>query len=294
MWQADLDAVLGVLAGADVRLLVPAGALLAVHYACKGLRWRSLLGPEVPRLLAIRLTLVGFLLNNVVPARAGELGRPYLLAKNHPSASFSYALATLFGDKLMDLLFTLVCLLVAAAALPLPEFARAGAVALGGVGIVALGGAALAGRWLERGGQLPGVLAERATPILPALHQFAAGLATVSSPHRALPAVGWTAMVFLLAGGELTLCMWAVGVEGTLFHAIFVLGMLGIGFAIPSPPTHAGTYHFFAAQALQLSGVATPEQALAFAVLAHAFQVGTVSVFGLLSTIGLDWRGRAP
>jgi len=299
LWQVELSEVWAVLAGGRLDLLVPASALLALHYVLKGLRWRALLGPEVPRLLAVKLTMVGFLLNNLFPARAGELGRPYLLSKNHPDASFAFALATLIGDKLLDLLFTLLCLGLAASVLSMPDFVRAGAAALATIGLVAMGTAVGAGRWLERGGRLPARWEERFVRPLVVARDFAAGLGTVSRPRRFLAASAWTAGTFVLASFALVLCMQAVGVEGDVGHALFVLGLLGIGFAIPSPPTHAGTYHFFAAQALQLSGVAEPETAVAFALLAHALQVVTVSVLGLASTVGLDWRGplgrlRAP
>ena len=290
--QADAGEVWATLRGGDLALLAPAAALMAAHYALKGLRWRALLGPEsgLGPLLAVRLTMVGFLMNNLFPARAGELGRPWLLAANRPQVSFSYALATLVGDKIFDLLFTILCLLAASLLLPMPPFAKAGALALSAAGLLAMGGASAAALWIRRGGALPGPIERLAGPFMGALQQFAAGLATASSPRRFAAACAWTAAAFALTGGALVLCMRAVGVPGGLPHAVFVLGTLGIGFAIPSPPTHAGTYHFFAAQALQLSGAAGPEQALSFAVLAHGLQVAVVSGMGLLSTIGLDWR----
>lgn len=298
-----------VLRSSRMELLVPVLLLLVAHYALKGLRWRALLAEEieVPRLLAVRLVFVGFLMNNFLPARAGELGRPYLLTANVPGARFSFALATMLGVKLFDLLAVVLCLLVSALVLELPTFAHTGIILLSVASFIALGTGLVAARWVgadrdgadrrrEDRGQLYALLERVLGGRTPqayetALH-FAAGLATMSRPRAFLTASAYTAGSFVLLAVALLLCMDMVHVSGSLEHTVFVMGMIGIGFTIPAPPTGAGNYHWFASQALLLTGVASPEAAFGFALVAHLTQVVANSAGGLVSLIGLDWKKR--
>ncbi len=291
-----------VLRASRTELLVPVLVLLVAHYALKGLRWRALLAEEieVPRLLAVRLVFVGFLMNNFLPARAGELGRPYLLTANVPGARFSFALATMLGVKLFDLLAVVLCLLASALVLELPPFAHTGILVLSIASLVALATGVVAARWVEADrrregrGQLELLLerfaGQRAEKLYEISLHFAAGLATMSRPRAFLAAMAYTAGSFALLAVALLLCMEIVHVPGGLEHTVFVMGMLGIGFMIPAPPTGAGNYHWFATQALLLTGLADPEAAFGFALIAHITQVVANSSGGVLSLIGLDWR----
>jgi len=302
----DWGGVVEVLRTSRMELLAPVLVLLVLHYALKGLRWRALLAEEleVPRLLAVRLVFVGFLMNNFLPARAGELGRPYLLAANHPGARFSFALATMLGVKLFDLLFVVLCLLASALVLELPPFAHAGILVLSVLSLGALVTGVVAARWIEADrrrdgrGALYGVmeraLGGRAPKVYDIALHFAAGLATMSRPRAFLAASGYTAASFALLAVALLLCMEMVHVPGGVEHTVFVMGMIGIGFTIPAPPTGAGNYHWFASQALLLTGVAEPEAAFGFALIAHITQVIANSAGGLLSLIGLRWNKPTP
>ncbi len=298
--QLDWQGVVDVLRSSRSDLVAPVLALLLVHYALKGLRWRALLATEtaVPALLAIRLTFVGFLMNNFLPARMGELGRPWLLTTNHPGVRFPFALATMLGVKLFDLMAVIICLLISSLLVPMPPFARGGILALSVACGLALATGLVAARWVR--GEQPGegrlfgllqrVLGDRAESIHTSLLHFAAGLATMTHPRAFLVASAYTLVSFALLAAALLLCMEIVGVSAGLSHCVFVMGMIGIGFTIPAPPTAAGNYHFFASQALLLAGVAGPDAAFAFALVAHITQVLANSAGGLISLVGLDWR----
>ncbi len=275
------------LAASRPALLVPIALLVAAHYVLKGLRWHALLSARVsvPPLLAMRLTMVGFLLNNVIPLRIGELGRPYLLSANRPGVPLPFAVATLLGDKLFDLGAVVLCLAAASLALPLPPYAGEGIAVLTLICAAIGAGAVLAARWR------PAWLARG--PLGGALSGFADGLATASSPRAAALALAYTLASFALLALSMLLTLQMLGLQPDPWACIFVLGMIGIGFMIPAAPTNAGNYHYFATQALVLSGLTTEEPAFAFAVVAHGTQVAVVTVLGLASLVGLDWSPGA-
>lgn len=283
----DWGAVGRALANSRPALLVPIAATLATHYALKGLRWSVLLSSRVrvSPLLAMRLTMVGFLMNNVVPFRIGELGRPYLLSANAAGVKLPFAVATVLGDKLFDLVAVILCLLVASLAVPMPPYAARGILLLTTlcVGVGAAG--AIAARRRQR--------REGAGSARSALASFADGLATVSSVRVAVVGMLLTAASFALLALSMFLTLRMLGLDGDWMTCVFVLGMIGIGFMIPSAPTNAGNYHYFASQALVMSGVAGADPAFAFALVAHFAQVAVITVAGLVSLIGVDWR-RSP
>jgi uncharacterized protein (TIRG00374 family) len=90
--------------------LIPAICMVAMSYYFRALRWRYLIGAikEVKTKDLFSPLMIGFM-GNMLPARAGEFIRPYLLSKKE-NISFSYSFATIIIERLFDM--TLVLLLL--------------------------------------------------------------------------------------------------------------------------------------------------------------------------------------
>lgn len=90
--------------------LFPAVFLVIVSYILRAIRWRYLLKPvkDITTSRIFSPLMVGFMAN-MLPARAGELIRAYLLGKKE-SISFSASFATIFIERLFDMLFVLLLL----------------------------------------------------------------------------------------------------------------------------------------------------------------------------------------
>ncbi len=86
-------------------LMPPALLFLALMYVLRILRWKLLLSPvqDVSWKRVTNALFVGLLANNVLPARAGELVRPYVLQRG-TEAGFSQALASVVVDRIFDLI----------------------------------------------------------------------------------------------------------------------------------------------------------------------------------------------
>src|SRR5581483_7650539 len=120
LWLAfrgiDLGEVGQSLARADYRLVLPALGATACGYGVRALRWQVFLAaetrPSFVRTLSV-LTM-GFAANNLLPARLGEFARAMLLQRL-AGARASFALATIFVERVADGL-TLVLVLVALSA----------------------------------------------------------------------------------------------------------------------------------------------------------------------------------
>jgi len=90
--------------------LIPAVFLVALTFLFRALRWRYLVSSikDVKTSRLISPMMVGFM-GNILPARAGELIRAYLLGKKE-NVSFSASFATIFVERLMDMLLFLILL----------------------------------------------------------------------------------------------------------------------------------------------------------------------------------------
>src|SRR4029453_7341367 len=84
------------------------------------IRWRIILGPvapDVPIGPLWRAIAVGMMVNNVYPARLGEIARAYALTRETSRVSLTSAVASLAVDRVFDAL-TLMLLLVSAMLAP--------------------------------------------------------------------------------------------------------------------------------------------------------------------------------
>ena len=107
--QADLSAV-----GRELAHAHPGGVLIALlasvgTFIFRTFRWQYLLLPtgHVPFAPALRATIIGFGANAMLPGRAGEVIRPYLLARKvnlDPTATF----ATIVLERALDIITLLV------------------------------------------------------------------------------------------------------------------------------------------------------------------------------------------
>ena len=116
------------LSEADPLLFAAATFCATAIFALRAWRWQTILEPIASRIPfgpLWRATAVGMMVNNVVPARAGEIARAYALTKEAP-VPFATALASLVVDRLFD---AIVLLLLAATALLDPALSSADTIA---------------------------------------------------------------------------------------------------------------------------------------------------------------------
>jgi uncharacterized protein (TIRG00374 family) len=290
---------------AETRRANPVPLLLAVAttmvtYAVRAFRWQYLLAPigATRFATAFRTTVIGFAATFLLPARAGEVVRPYLLARRE-GLNATAAFATIILERLLDLV--VVLLLFAAFVLTSasgpgsgevsgdPEmFAR---VKFGGLvaGAVAVAGAAvlfvLAGH-PERMGRLAlgvqRVLPERFARIVATfVETFAQGLAVMRQPGRLL--------VSLLLSVPLWLTI-AVGIWLTsrAFHITFpypasflVMTILVVGVAVPTPGA-VGGFHLAYQIAVQTFFGAPDDRAVGAAIVLHAVSFVPVTLLGIV------------
>lgn len=164
---------------------------------------------------------IGYMGNNLYPARAGELLRAYVLQRRC-GVRVSTALGTIVVERVLDGLMVVFLALVALLFFPLPASLRsavmAGGAVFGGALLMLLGMARNATRLhdlLERTSRHRlGLRMERAMAFL---SRFLDGLTVLRHPAHALAVGGLTALIWLAEAGTYSLVMQAFLFELRLF-----------------------------------------------------------------------------
>ena len=139
LWRFDLNDALRALASAHYLYFLPAGLLILFNFVTRAQRWRALfVADKRPQLTSSFVALmVGYLANNVLPARAGEIVRSYVLGRRE-NLAMSGILATVIVERAVDLL---IFLLMASALLlfsPLPSWAPRAGLIVAPVGLLSI------------------------------------------------------------------------------------------------------------------------------------------------------------
>ncbi|MDZ7779307.1 MAG: lysylphosphatidylglycerol synthase transmembrane domain-containing protein [Gemmatimonadota bacterium] len=249
----------------------------------RALRWHVLLVPvKADTRLRSRFAgvSIGFMANNIFPARVGEFARAYTFSRMEP-VSASAAFGSLVIERLMDGIILLAFLVWPVLT---PGFPVAGALSegwgsallrAGFIGIAAVLGVMI---WLSVWPRpfvrtvewvakfLPHAVAR---PLVDSLEAFLDSVAILRRPRLLLAGALWSLFFWTWHGLSFWLGLLAFGIDTGFVSAIFTEAVVGFGVAIPSAPGFFGTFH--AAAKFALSDIyAVPEaQALAFAFGYH-------------------------
>ena len=118
-----------VLRASNLPLLILAAGCATLAFPLRAWRWRYILEPTAGTFAfgpLWRATAIGMMVNNVSPARAGELARAFVLARETGRIRFTAALASLVVDRVFDTLVVLLLLLIAVSVPAFPDGAMVG------------------------------------------------------------------------------------------------------------------------------------------------------------------------
>ena len=294
--SANLGHVWQEMRGGDPGLLLLSFVCTSATYLLRSARWRLLLRPlgAVRLASALQATIIGFGLSALLPARPGEVVRPYLLARRE-GISAAGAFATILLERLLDLVAVLLllggCLVLFGSGVRGPGSSLLRAVEVGGAVTAAAALAALgmmfamAGRpeFFDRTlGHVRQVLPEALGSAVERLAgRFTVGLDVVRQLRGFAGALGWSlANWFVVA-----LSVWTVALAYRLsipFPGSFImLALLVVGMAVPTPGSIGGFHAAFQIGATTLYAV-PPDRAAAAAIVLHAMAFVPVAAVSMV------------
>jgi uncharacterized membrane protein YbhN (UPF0104 family) len=259
--------------------LLQATACLGVLFLLRAYRWQRFVEPLQPLPLRpfFSATLIGFMANDLLPLRAGELVRAYALA-HLTHVRMSAALATAVLERVWDTILISVLLIGALSSFPLPAWlVQTSLLILGGCVVSLIGG-----WWLARRGEdglswLPPRLATL-------VGHFGDGLGALHS----VSLIVWASLLSLMIWLALVAYYWvllrACGFALPVEAALMVMVLTVLGAALPAAPGFVGTFQYATVWALSFFSVSKAD-ALGFSIIAHLAQILPVTIAGLIALV---------
>ncbi len=245
--------------------------------------WKVLIGRPVGFGRVLAALNEGYLLNNVLPWRMGELGRAILLGRQ-PGLSAPLVLSSIVIERLYDMILAvglmIVLLPLASGAVWATRAAWIGALAIA----LALACVAFA---LRRPQTVEALVARLPGPTAAwqrLWESFRDGLAVLQTPLRLALSFAWMLASWGLALVEYWLVLRSVLPAAQPLWAGFMLAATLLGVAVPSLPGYVGVFEAAGVAALSVFDV-PPDQALAAALVLHGMVYSIASLIGAAALV---------
>jgi hypothetical protein len=291
LYFVDLRAMLAALGRADYRILALAFSSSFLWMAVRGIVWRTLLRKRAPYSTVFFTVGEGYLLNNFLPFRLGEIGRAFLLSRKS-DLQFGEILPTIFIERSVDLAFSAAILLAA-----LPYIVGAEGAGQIGILVTVLVVVGLVGMYLVARFNVQALgLFHRLSARWPALQRFGgpflesffSGLGVLTDGWLFARFLFWMSINWLVAIFAYFLMVRAFFPEAQMVWGMFGLGAAAFGGAIPSLPGAVGTFEGAFGGALT---ILTGDQSTALAVALTARLYNYLNS-GVIGGIGLLREGQ--
>jgi len=301
LWQA--------ISHANYWWIVPGVAVYFVAVWARAWRWHYLLRPvkSVKTRVMFPITCIGYMGNNIYPARAGEVLRAVVL-KRREGVPISASLATIIVERIFDgvvmlafVFFNLTQLAkMSSVSIPIwkwtltiQDLAVWGSVAFFGALVVFLL-AAMFPHVSARIGQalidrlLPARLREQTSGIM---HRFLDGLESLRSPFNILMVFFTSLLIWLLETVKYWFVMHAFPFQVSFFTLMLINGVVNLATTLPAAPGYLGTFDLPAIAILMADGI-KQGVATAYTFVLHFALWFPITVLGAwyLAKEGLQWN----
>ncbi len=286
--------------------LIPGVAIYLVGLWVRAWRWHYLLRPvkAISTRTMFPIVCIGYMGNNIYPARAGEVLRAMVL-KRRENVPVSASLATIIVEKFFDAVVMLGFVFVNLPKLALLKGSSSGFV--GDIQQIAIYGTILAfiilvifllaamfpqvtarfGQWfIDR--LVPQRFRQSTSGIM---HRFLEGLASLRSPANVLMVLVTSVVIWLLETGKYWFVMQAFNFEVTFFALMLMNGIVNLITILPAAPGYIGTFDASGIAVLVAYGV-NNAVAAGYTIVLHFALWFPITVVGaiFMAQEGIKWN----
>ncbi len=310
MWLAlrglGLDDLGQAIAGANLWWLAPGVAVYFLGVWARAWRWHYLLHPirPIPTRITFPIVAIGYMGNNIYPARAGELLRAYVLRKR-TGISVSASLATIIVERIFD-----GVVMLAFVFLNLPRLAQLSGDSgfVGNIQQVAVWGAIifsaalvafiLAAMFPRAAVRVSNWGIAHLTPqrfhtkLEELAGKFLNGLVSLRSPGNALMVLLTSVVIWLFETGKYWFVLLAFPFSVDFFTLMLMNGIVNLATTIPSAPGYVGTFDAPGIAVLVTAGV-DPVLAAGYTLTLHVALWIPITLLGAFYALreGISWQG---
>ena len=277
--------------------LVPAVLFTMLGHFIRSIRWKFMMDPI--KRCGIRplwsATAIAFMVNNLLPARLGELVRAFVIGRSQ-NVSRSASFATIVYERVVDVFVLIVLLWFCMVRISGPESLARSAEILVVFNFALFFLLWAMVRWRERFRLLIARVvrpfpAETQRRMHASADSFVTGLGVVAKPKASLPIAALSVGVWGCAVLAVWFCLVAFGLHLPLLASLMVIVTVSLGSMIPSAPAFLGTLQYACVLALGFYDI-DRANALAFSAVYHATQFLPITLTGLYyaAKSHLHWR----
>ena len=269
------------------RYIPPVLILILLIQVLRSLRWGVILSPleKVDQFSLFSVTSVGFLAIVAIPARLGELARPYLISKKSDIRMTS-ALGTIFVERVFDSFTILIMAAFVIFFIPLPSWLTEASLFFFLISMAVLAmmifmivkretSFKVINPFIKR---LPDRYAKKLNHLI---HHFIDGLKIITHTRGLIYVIFLSGLIWLIGVLVIYILFFAFGFHLPPVAAFVLMIILIIGITIPTAPGFVGNWHFFCVLSLSLFSIPRTD-AFTFALIYHFLSIGTVIILGLI------------
>lgn len=270
----------------DPKLFVFLILLNILGVVVRGKTWQVILGEGVSFRTAFFGVAIGYFLNNVLPFRAGEIGRSYFVGRRTGKGTF-FVLSTIVIERAFDVAFAAALVVLTLPYLHGMEKIKPIATLVLAVVVAALFVLFLVAHNKEKVLRLAQSVKKPdklVAFLLPKIQNLIEGFSLLAKPSQFIRSFLWVGACWVVWSFAYYLAVSVILPGAPYWWGAFVSGLLALGVAIPSAPSALGVFEasFVAAIAI-LGGEAGT--ALAYAIILHILQFLVIAVFGVWGLI---------
>jgi uncharacterized protein (TIRG00374 family) len=267
---------------ADLRFVFAAALLSLLWLVIRGFVWRTLLQNKASYRDSFLTINEGYLLNNILPFRLGEVARAFLMSRKS-GLDFWQIVPSILIERALDMGIAVGLFLSTLPFVIGVSWAKQAAIGIGGLVLVGFGSIYFLALnrqrvldWIEQAGQRWSMVRKLSGRRVIA---FFDGLAILTDSKLFLKALGWEGLNWLVAVLQYYVLMWAFFPNPNFIWSLFALGVGALGISAPSSPGAIGVFEAALVGALVVFGL-DASAAAAYAITTHAFSYLFTGVIG--------------
>ena len=299
--------------------VIPTLILTLLVYVVRALRWQGLLShiKRVSVLNLLSITSIGFMANNILPARVGEVLRPFILYKKE-YIKFSTSFATVIVERIFDMLGLIIFTVAVIALLPHPAhhnsvvqlsanethtvkesiipslkkwievFAAVGVLTIASLFLIVIKPDFFKKVLSKLCFFLPHKLKDK---ILVLYDSFVHGLKILENKTQTVWVMALSLVIWVLGGAEIYLLGFSFHMHLPFMGACLVAICLALAVALPQAPGYIGVFHIAVLKSLDIFGIqTTAAQSYAIVLWAISILPSTLMGFFFLWREGIAFR----
>lgn len=250
--------------------------------------WRALLNNQPSYKDTFFVINEGYLLNNLFPLRAGEIGRAVIMGQMTGRGPFPI-LSTIVIERVFDMLLAAGMLL---GTLPLVLGAVSWGKPVGIATLLVMGSVLILLFLIARNRTVVDRLVQKFSShwkfvekfIAPQVEKLLDGLSALSNPGQFLQALGLIFVCWIIAVLQYYMVILPIMPDAPVWYGAFTVTVVALGAAIPSAPAALGVFEASIVGAMAVLGIDNAT-ALAIGICLHFLQFGITAVFGFIGLV---------